>query len=291
MLSKGGEGQELFGSNVVTTKRASRFALRSIRQSCRRQPTMICLACGKDSQIDFRFCPECGKLVLDSDATKELASSAAPQLTIVVPKDQSTPESIQTDVTKISAPTFVFAGFAILSLIVSIMKGIVPIYFLEALGWAGLALYWHRKQIHSELAKGIAFTLAAVLVVGETVQIASQAGSKSKGDSSNAATVYPGEVSLSRDAVSPQPTPVMDSKPDVAPPPPIARSRTSDPQVSQTTTKKISPEDVRRRALDLYRDSRYQQAAPLLDQSCQNGYAYACEILGRVNTNWVWVIL
>jgi TPR repeat protein len=43
---------------------------------------------------------------------------------------------------------------------------------------------------------------------------------------------------------------------------------------------KQSIEQIRRRAFDLYSDNRYKEAAPLLDQDCNSGDAYACETLG-----------
>ena len=60
----------------------------------------------------------------------------------------------------------VFCRFA---LVVSLIKGIVPIYLVEAAVWAGAAWYWHRTKTHSELAKGIVIVFAALVAIGEVI--------------------------------------------------------------------------------------------------------------------------
>jgi hypothetical protein len=65
-------------------------------------------------------------------------------------------------------------------LLVSIIKGLVPIYLLEAVGWAGLAWYWQKKNTHSELAKAIVIVLAVLVAIGEVVHIVSQLSSEPK---------------------------------------------------------------------------------------------------------------
>jgi hypothetical protein len=52
--------------------------------------------------------------------------------------------------------TVVFAAFAVLSAIVCVVKGIVPLYAVEALLWAGLAVFWHVANEES-LAKAASY--------------------------------------------------------------------------------------------------------------------------------------
>lgn len=178
-----------------------------------------------------------------------------------------------------------FAAFSALSLIVSIIKGIVPIYLLESAGWAGLAWYWQRKNTHSEMAKGIVIVFAVVVAVGEAVHIVTQAASGSKHiPSEGHAPVYPGPSAdtdpYAKYAISPSISSVPDSKPSSAQSLLPAEPEPVRGKDSRVPSAKLSPEAIRRRAFDLYRDTKYKEAAPLLDQSCTNGYAHACETLG-----------
>ena len=70
--------------------------------------------------------------------------------------------------------TYVFGAFSAISVLVSIAKGIVPIYLVEAAIWAGCAWYWHRKKTHGELAKAVIIVLAVLIAIGEIVSIAKQ---------------------------------------------------------------------------------------------------------------------
>jgi hypothetical protein len=97
--------------------------------------------------------------------------------------------------------TWVFGAFSAISLVVSMAKGIVPIYLLEAAGWAGAAWYWQAKKTHSDVAKAIVIVLAVLVGIGEVVHIVSQAGSKPNifDDASNTTTsTSPYAVSGSR---------------------------------------------------------------------------------------------
>jgi len=198
---------------------------------------------------------------------------------------QSVPASSNVGGTSISAGTIVFAALSAISLVVSIIKGLVPIYLLESVGWAGLAWYWHSKKTHSELAKGIVAILAVLVAVGESAQIVSQAamGSRQTQTESNA-SVYPSASPetdpYARYAVSSPSVPPADSKqpsPQASVP---AELKPPGSKESKVQTEKLSPEATKRRAFDLYADNKFKEAAPLLDQSCTNGYAYACEKLG-----------
>jgi hypothetical protein len=64
--------------------------------------------------------------------------------------------------------------------VVSISKGLVPIYLLEAALWAGAAWYWQAKKTHGEVAKGIVAILALLVAIGETAHIVIQADSTSQ---------------------------------------------------------------------------------------------------------------
>jgi hypothetical protein len=88
--------------------------------------------------------------------------------------EQSTSQS------RIWVGTIVFAAFAVISLIVSIANGLVPIYLFECAGWIGLACYWQTKNTHSETAKAIVAFLAIAVSIAEVAQIAARADSSSR---------------------------------------------------------------------------------------------------------------
>jgi hypothetical protein len=81
------------------------------------------------------------------------------------PPNQNLPEG------RIKGGTIVFAVFAVISLIVSLVNGLVPIYLIEAASWGGLAWYWQRRNRHSETAKSIVVILAAIVIIGEVIHI------------------------------------------------------------------------------------------------------------------------
>lgn len=86
--------------------------------------------------------------------------------------DESIPQN------RIKGGTIVFATFAVISLIVSAVNGLIPIYLIEAAGWGGLAWYWQSRSTHSETAKGIVVILAAVVTIGEVIHIAVRSNMK-----------------------------------------------------------------------------------------------------------------
>jgi hypothetical protein len=110
--------------------------------------------------------------------------------------------------TSIRVGTLVFGAFSAISLLVSIVKGIVPIYLLEAAGWAGVAWYWQAKKSHSEFAKAVVVVIAILVGIGEVVHIASQPGSKSTAPTtSDPFAAYGGhEVAPSETSVASQPS-------------------------------------------------------------------------------------
>jgi hypothetical protein len=74
--------------------------------------------------------------------------------------------------------TVVFTAFAILSVFVFIFKGLVPLYFIEAFLWAGLAALWHVKQITSKVANYTVLFLALAVLLGNSFNIGRAAGYK-----------------------------------------------------------------------------------------------------------------
>lgn len=63
--------------------------------------------------------------------------------------------------------TIVFGGFSLLSLIVCITKGVVPMYGAEAVAWGAMAWYWHKKSPVSKRANLIVLVLAVAVAAAE----------------------------------------------------------------------------------------------------------------------------
>ena len=139
---------------------------------------MVCRGCGKESADEFSFCPHCGEALAGGPSLTESPDSPqeAEPVTEVTPEKPATTAMVASD----KMGTYVFGAFSAASLLVSIVRGFVPIYLLEAAGWAGVAWYWQKKKIHSELAKAIVIVLAALVAIGEVVHIASQPSSEPK---------------------------------------------------------------------------------------------------------------
>jgi hypothetical protein len=97
---------------------------------------MICHVCGQESTIPFKFCPNCGqpRQIEASVVETPLNGQEGPALEPAL-GHPGTPGY------RVDAGTIVFGLFAAISLIVSLFKGLTPIYLLEATGWAGLAWY------------------------------------------------------------------------------------------------------------------------------------------------------
>lgn len=142
---------------------------------------MICGGCGKESADEFNFCPHCGKaLVLRPSVIESPSPSPEDQPVADAPTDESEPIRDGVAGTAIRFGTLVFGAFSAISLLVSIVKGVVPIYLLEAAGWAGVAWYWQGKKTHSDFAKAIVIVLAVLVALGEVLQIGSEFKSESK---------------------------------------------------------------------------------------------------------------
>jgi hypothetical protein len=231
----------------------------------------VCRACGKASAGEFKFCPRCGEAILFKPSVVE---SPDPPPEVQKVADTTTDESplVKDGVagTSIRVGTLVFGAFSAISLLVSIIKGLVPIYLLESAGWAGVAWYWQRKKAHSELAKAIVIVLAVLVAIGEVVHIASQADSKS--------------------------TPNTDSDPYGKYAVPNGSSSASDyggvgtADQNQTVASHIA--DVETQAVALFSQKQYKKARPLFEQACngrdEEGFKYvgfdgdmkACNYLG-----------
>lgn len=74
--------------------------------------------------------------------------------------------------------TAVFTAFAILSAIVCVVKGLVPLYAIEAFLWVGLAALWHVKQITSKVANYTVLSLAFAVLLGNSFSIGRAVGYK-----------------------------------------------------------------------------------------------------------------
>jgi len=196
---------------------------------------MVCNACGKAIADEFKFCPQCGGPVEIRPTVTESSDSAPEPL---FRSDAPGPAQRDVSVTGIQAGTVVFGIFAVITLMVSIIKGIVPIFLLEAAGWAGLAWYWQHKKTHSENAKSGIIVLAVLVALGEVVHIAASVNSRSTSPvTESSGTAYPLTPSESpsqlSQAVSPSATPpASDGK--------VARSVNSKKDLSLETAKGVS---------------------------------------------------
>jgi len=247
-----------------------------------RQGEKKCPNCAEFVQPDARICRFCQTRFVESEAAirvqsadtskreviqrlqvqgyrgNELVDRAREQLKIessnpspeVQPvEDTTTDESepIRDGVahTSIRVGTLVFGAFSAISLLVSIIKGLVPIYLLESAGWAGVAWYWQRKKAHSELAKAIVIVLAVLVAIGEVVHIAFQPDSKSTAPTaSDPFAAYGGH--------------------EVAP-------------VEASVPSHLA--DIEKQAVSLFNQKQYKEARPLFEQACngtdENGFKYA----------------
>jgi len=142
---------------------------------------MVCNVCDKDSADGFKFCPHCGNTFTPALSVNE-PPIPPPEVQSVTDTLTDESEPIRDGVagTAIRVGTLVFGGFSAISLLVSIVKGLVPIYLLEAAGWAGVAWYWQAKKTHSDFAKAVVVVIAILVGIGEVVHIASQADTSSQ---------------------------------------------------------------------------------------------------------------
>jgi hypothetical protein len=207
---------------------------------------MVCNVCDKDSADGFKFCPHCGNTFTPALSVNE-SSIHPPEVQSVTDALTDESEPIRDGVagTAIRVGTLVFGAFSAISLLVSIVKGLVPIYLLEAVGWAGVAWYWQAKKTHSEFAKAVVVVIAVLVGIGEVVHIASQPSSKSTAPTaSDPFATYGGH--------------------EVAP-------------VEASATSHVA--DVEKQAVALFSEKQYKEARPLFEQACngtdENGFKYA----------------
>ena len=124
---------------VIPTPEPPQEAHRSVieadqSQACGDYRT-ICGACGKQFSGEFSICPYCGKS-LDAKPPAGIESAPVPAVERQSFTNDSgdQPETMQSPVagSGIQTGTIVFGAFSAISLVVSIVKGVVPIFLLEA---------------------------------------------------------------------------------------------------------------------------------------------------------------
>lgn len=238
---------------------------------------MVCAACGKESPIDFSFCPHCGMPARAKTSVSESTDDGTTvrrEIAAEVGRPAVTPSSIK-------AGTIVFGIFAAISLLVSIAKGVVPIFLIESAGWVGLAWFWQAKRTHSDFVRGVVTVLAIIVSIGEVLHIALHTGP----DSGSGSAVIEGPATVNPAAVyanpsPPAPAPSVPTSDSTRASSADAKSKKSPDLVSLS---KLSDEAVWRRASDLFFDKHEsKEAAPFLDESCKRGNARACEVLGSI---------
>jgi hypothetical protein len=131
---------------------------------------MFCSKCATSLPDDAQFCLKCGHALTGTlntniPTTPSPEAKTEPLVTPAAPTDA--PTVSMPNVPNANIGTFVFASFAVLSLVVSFVKGVVPIFIIEAGLWGGLAWYWNRKKPKSQAATAIVLLLAVVVVAAE----------------------------------------------------------------------------------------------------------------------------
>jgi len=235
---------------------------------------IVCGACGKQFSEEFSFCPYCGKS-LDAKPSAGIESPSVPavdrQLFTNDPGNKPELEESPGAGSGIQTGTIVFGAFSAISLVVSIVKGVVPIFLLEAAGWAGAAWYWQSKKTHNELAKAIVIVLAVLVAIGEVVHIASHLNSESKQTAV--------ETSHRLDDLFPPQNPSSVLGQTVTTSGASAASHVA---------------DIEKQAVAMFNQKLYKEARPLFEQACngtdENGFKYAgfdgemkaCNYLGYI---------
>jgi hypothetical protein len=218
---------------------------------------MVCNVCDKDSADGFKFCPHCGKAFVPTPSVIE-SPKPSPEVQQVTEQqtDQQAPTKVSETDRSNRIGTYVFGAFSVLALLVSIIKGIVPIYLVESAVWAGAAWYWHKKKTHSELAKAIVIVFASLIAIGEVIQIAKE---------------FVSEPKQTRIAA---PNPLDD----------LFQEQHSSPDQSQAVATSGASAashvvDIEQQAVALFSQKQYKGARPLFEQACngtdENGFKYA----------------
>jgi hypothetical protein len=229
---------------------------------------IVCPSCARESSADFSFCPHCGKAFVSALSG---AVPPAPPPEVEAVEQEQTDQQIQTESGKTDRSneigTYVFGSFAVLALVVSIVKGIVPIYLFESAVWAGAAWYWHRKKTHSELAKAIVIVLAALIAIGEVIQVAREFNKPSTAPANQSTDPFEKYAVPSGSSTTPYSAYVPAASPDQT-------------AASTGSTPGSDVAEVERQAVALYKQKRYSDARPLFDQACNGGEMKACNYLG-----------
>lgn len=89
-------------------------------------------------------------------------------------------EQISTRARTFQVGTIVFAAFAILSAVVCIAQGIVPLLGIEACIWAGLAIFWHLRQIKGSVANYAALSIAFAVLLFNIITVTNRMDEKDK---------------------------------------------------------------------------------------------------------------
>lgn len=249
---------------------------------------MICNECGKDSAVDFSFCPHCGKQKITQNICPSCAREfsvefsfcphcgnafhSAPPISIPVdssPEVESVDkESTDEQILSIISPTskfneigtYTFGAFAAITLVVAIVHGIRPIELIETAIWAGSAWYWHSKKTHSELAKAVILVIAALVAIGEIISVVHHYNepdtNSRQANHSSEIPVPPGYV-LDRDS-----------------------GNTYNPQSVPQSSATESVAGIEEQAVTFYKQKHYSDARPLFDEACTAGEMKACNYLG-----------
>jgi TPR repeat protein len=222
---------------------------------------MTCTACGKEAAVDFKFCPNCGKPAEVETSVIELPR-LSPEVLPVTDTPTGESKSISHGVSGRSnkTGTWIFGAFSAIALLVSILKGIVPIYLIESAIWAGAAWYWHAKKTHSELAKAIVIVLAALCAFGEVVEIVSHWNSTST-------------ASTRIDPYEKYAVPSVINSPNAQ-----DHGTVNVADGNQAAASGVA--EIERQAIALLRQKRYSDARPLFEQACNGGEMRACNDLG-----------
>lgn len=142
---------------------------------------MVCHECRREAADGFSFCPHCGRAL---PAESPTAESPTPPLEVQVAIEGVTvapePAPSLANNGRNEIGTYVFVAFALFSLLVSLKKGVVPLYLIESAIWGGAAWYWHRTKTHSERGKAIVIVIAVLVAIGEVIHIAPQSDFQSE---------------------------------------------------------------------------------------------------------------
>jgi hypothetical protein len=218
---------------------------------------MVCSGCGKESADEFSYCPHCGKALVAGPPVIELPGplQEVKPVTAVATEELAPTRGVASDRSN-KIGTYVFGAFSVIALLVSLIKGIVPIYLVEAAVWAGAAWYWHRTKTHSELAKAIVIVFAVLVAIGEVIQIASEFRSESK--QTVASVPNPFDNAFASQSPSTEPSQAV---------------TTSGASVASHVA------DIEKQAVALFNQKQYKEARPLFEQACngtdENGFKYA----------------